>query len=132
MRRSFRNAHDALVRQRDRHAVILEAVDEVRGAVERVDDPLVLGLVVRLAGFFGEDGVIGVGGLQRVDDRRFRCLVDLRDEIVVLFLADLNQVEIERRPVDDLRGAAGGLDGDVEHGMHEPGSLCRGSAAAYR
>jgi hypothetical protein len=34
------------------------------------------------------------------------------------FFADGDAVEIERRAVDDGRGAAGGLDGRVEHWVH--------------
>lgn len=113
---------DALVRKRDRHAVVRKAVNEVRRAVERIDDPLEFGCVARFAGFFGEDRMIGISGLQRFDDRVFRRLVDFRHEIVLLLLADLDQIEVERCAIDDLSGAASRLDSDVEHGMHEPES----------
>ena len=63
--------HDTLMREGDRHAVVRKAMDEIRGAIEWIDDPLVFGLVVRLARFFGEDRVIRVGGRQRIDDCRF-------------------------------------------------------------
>ena len=48
------------------------------------------------------------------------------------FLLTCDTVEVERRAVDDRAGAARGLDGDVEHRMHETRSLCRGSTAAGR
>ena len=124
--------HDALVRERDRHAVVREAVDEVGRAVERIDDPLELRLAIRFAGFFGEDGVIGIGGVQRLDDGGFGRLVDFRHEVVVLFLADLDAVQIERRAVDDLSGAARGLDSDIEHRMHERNPLTAGRARVKR
>ena len=40
----------ALVRQRDRHAILRKAVQEVGRAVERIDDPHVLGVGVRARG----------------------------------------------------------------------------------
>ena len=45
-------------------------------------------------------------------------LVDIGDEIVVLFFRDFDPVEVERRAVDDGGGAACGLDGRIEHWMH--------------
>ena len=59
-----------------------------------------------------------VGLEQRFDDRFFGSLVDVGDEIVVLFFRDRNTVEVERRAVDDSCGAASGLDGRIEHWMH--------------
>jgi hypothetical protein len=35
------------------------------------------------------------------------------------FFADGNTVEVERCAVDDRGGAAGGLDGRIEHWVHE-------------
>jgi len=113
--------HAALL-QRDRDAVVGVAVQEIGGAVDRIDDPDVLAVVVQVRGrtrFLAEDGVVGVGFQQRLDDGLFRGLVDVGNEVVVAFFADGDAVEVERSAVDDGRGAAGGLDGRVEHGMHK-------------
>ena len=67
----------APVLQRDGDAVLREAVDEVGGAVQRIDDPAVFRLRGRAAGilpfhgarFLAEDGVIRVGLADDVDDR---------------------------------------------------------------
>jgi hypothetical protein len=72
------------VRQRDRHRVDREAVQEVGGAVQRVDDPgelAVLGAMLA-AGLLGQDAVAGVGLEQRLDDGLLGRLVDLGDEVV--------------------------------------------------
>ena len=55
--------------QGDRHCVLRKAVDEVRRAIERVDDPRVLGFAAR-AGLLGQHGMVRVGLQQQVDDRR--------------------------------------------------------------
>ena len=55
----------AALLQRDRYAILRKAVDEIGGAVERIDDPDVFIFVVQVggcAGFFGQDGMVGIGG----------------------------------------------------------------------
>jgi hypothetical protein len=52
--------------QGDRDAVLREAVDEVGGAVQGIDDPDVFVFIVQVVGstgFLGQDGVVGVGVL---------------------------------------------------------------------
>ncbi len=44
------------------------AVREVRGAVERIDDPQMLRMNVISVGLFGEDGVMGKRAPDHVDD----------------------------------------------------------------
>jgi hypothetical protein len=124
--------------QRDADAVDREAVDEVGGAVERIDDPDVVGTLpaVDLARFLGPDRVVGVGGQQRLDDSGLARMVHLGHEIVDLLLGDPDGFDVERGPVDDRAGSAGGLDGHVEHGMEIGGGhglfeLC-GSARLAR
>src|SRR3546814_3094524 len=58
--------------QRDRDAPVGEAAQVVAGAVERIDDPgMAAGAAVALlrAAFLAEDGVVGVGPAQLLDDR---------------------------------------------------------------
>lgn len=68
----------------------------------RIDDPLIVGLAIVLPGLFRENRMIGIGGVQRLDDGRFRRLVDFRHEVVMLLLADEEAVQVQRRAVDDL------------------------------
>ncbi len=100
---------------------MLEAVDEVGGAVERIDDPQVFSLVVHIGGsarFLGQDGVVGISLEQGLDDGRFGSLVDVGHEIVMLFFSDVDAVEVERGAVDDGGAAAGGFDRRIEHWVH--------------
>ena len=83
----------ALARDADRHRELREAVQVVRRAVERIDDPLVLVVAARAA-FLGEDRVLGVVVADDLDDRGLGGLVDLRDELVAAFLDDLERLEL--------------------------------------
>jgi hypothetical protein len=95
--------HLAAKRQADRDCVRRQAVDEVGGAVERIDDPDIVAVLgaARRARFLGEDAVPGIGAEQHVDDRGLGGVVDLGDEIVRRLSVDLQPVEVERGPVDD-------------------------------
>ena len=111
--------HLAAEGQRDRHAVHREAVQEVRGAIERVDDPHVVAVLgaVLATRFLGQDAVARVGGEDGLDDRGLGRAVDFADEVIRPLGADGQQVQVLRAPVDDRPGCARGLDGDVEHGV---------------
>jgi hypothetical protein len=56
--------------QRNADAIDGEAVDEVGGAVQRIDDPDVVRILGSMlaARFLGQDAVVGVGGEQGFDD----------------------------------------------------------------
>src|SRR6185312_12587624 len=71
----------ALVLERDRYGEGGEAVQEIRGAVERVDDPDEF-VVAAAAAFLGEKGMLRVAAANGGDDVRFGLAVDVRDEIV--------------------------------------------------
>jgi hypothetical protein len=63
-------------------------VDEVGGAVQRIDDPdavRILGSMLA-ARFLGQDPVVGIGCQQGLDDRLFAGVVDFGDEVVDLLL----------------------------------------------
>ena len=66
---------------------------------------------------------------QRFDDLVLRRLIHIGDEIVVLLFRNDDAVDIEGRTVDDGGGAAGGLDGRVEHWVH--GGFFRKNANAH-
>ncbi|GGD66702.1 hypothetical protein GCM10010985_21170 [Caballeronia grimmiae] len=50
----------------------------------------------------------------------------------MLLLADLESIQVERRAVDDLSGAARGLDSDIEHRLHERNPLTAACVAMAR
>jgi hypothetical protein len=118
-------------------AVDRESVDEVGGAVERVDDPdktLVASLALPPARLFSPDAVIWVGCQQRFDDGVFGRFVDFGDEVVRLFGGHPHRLDVEGSAVDDGASGACSLDGHVEHGVQVGGGhgLCeeQGQAAA--
>jgi hypothetical protein len=115
-------------------------VDEVGGAVERIDDPQVVAVLGPMCAsrFLGQDAVARIGLEQRVDDHAFRCVVDLGDEVVRVLDVDLQQVDVERCAIDDRARRARRLDGDVEHRMQGLGhgregrSGCGGNGGGER
>jgi hypothetical protein len=53
-----------------------------------------------------QEGVVRVGFGQHFDDGLFGGLVDVGDEVLVVFFGDDDAVEVERGAVDDGGGAA--------------------------
>ena len=101
----------------DRDGELRETVQEVRGAVERVDDP---GVVVALRGaaLLGEEAVRRVGLADGRDQDLFRGAVDFAHEVVAVLLADRERADAIEASHDDVAGAACGADRDVEQRMH--------------
>src|SRR6185312_15209975 len=98
----------ALFQQRDRHAEVGDATQVVVGAVQRVDHPGQRTLAGRAA-FLGEDGVVGVGAAQFLDDFRLGQLVDLGDEIQLLLLDHVQAVDAVHVAQDHIAcGTRGG------------------------
>ena len=59
-----------------------DAVQEIGGAIERINDPARLGRVaLDHAAFFEQKAPVGPGALQFLDQRLFRLLVGLRHEV---------------------------------------------------
>ena len=110
----------AFVRERDGNAVLRKAVEEICGAVERVDDPHMLGrqILVATRAFLGEDRVIRIGRMQGFDDDPLGLAVDFTHVILRALGGDGEQVEIAGAAIDDVACAAGGLHGRREHRMH--------------
>ena len=77
-----------------------------------------VGVLVAPGAFLGEDRVIRVDGVHRLDDRGLGRAVDLADEILRTLGRDRQQVEVARAASDDVAGAACGLDGRGQHRMH--------------
>jgi hypothetical protein len=103
-------------------------VDEVGGAVERVDDPQVLAVLGAMlaARLFGQDCVAGVGGQQGFDDRLLGRLVDLGDEVVDALGRYLQQIDVERRTVDDRARRARALMATLSMGWSDWDMGCSG------
>ena len=100
-------------------------MNEVGGAVEGVDDPEVVGPILDGLATEGETGLLTqkavarVGGREDLDDGGLAGLVDLGDEIVLVFSRHPQAVDVETGAVDDRAGATSGLDRGVEHRMHD-------------
>ena len=94
-------------------------MDEVGGAIERVDvpDEIAVLVAVALAGFFGVDAMLGIGTQQGFDDGGLGGLVHFSHKVVRLLLRNAHRFDVERGAVDDGASGAGSLDGHVEHGM---------------
>src|ERR1700751_3318024 len=63
--------------------------------------------------------MIGIRGMQRLDDRRLRRVIDLANEVLRALRRDGQQIEVPRAAVDEVAGAACGLDRGGEHRMHD-------------
>ena len=89
----------------------------VGGAVQRVDDPLVLVLAPRSA-LFGQDRMLGMVLVDHVDDGLFRQPVHFADKLVAPLVHNLQRLQ----PIDvahhDGAGFAGGANGDIDHCVH--------------
>jgi len=118
----------AALHQRDRDRILRQTVDEVRGAIERIDNPDMLAqsgialdwasLSVDVTGLFAQNRVAGEGAKQRFDDRVFGCPIDFGDKVVGLFTGNADGVDIERRAGDDSACATRGSNPDIDHRMH--------------
>src|SRR5690606_18810840 len=70
------------------------------------------------AAFLGEEGVIRVALAHRLDDFHLGLGVDLRDEIVLPLLANVDAMDAVHPADDDFTGPARGADGDIEQRLH--------------
>ncbi|MPN02045.1 hypothetical protein SDC9_149258 [bioreactor metagenome] len=98
-------------------------MDEVGGAVQRIDDPHEfrrLGAMLA-ARFFGQDAVLRVSGEKGFDDGALARHVDLGHKIIELLLRDTHSLDVEGSSVDDGASGARSLDGHVKHGVQGRG-----------
>jgi hypothetical protein len=77
---------------RDRHRERGDAVNEVRGAVERIHHPAILGDVRFGHGFFGENRVVREAPADVVRNRRLGLAIDLRHEVVQSLFLDTERL----------------------------------------
>ena len=107
----------ALALQADRNREMRDAVQEVGGAVERIDDPGVA-LVVALAGaaFLADEAVtrprLGEVGVEHF----LGALVGQRDEIGRSLQRHLKVLDLAEIALEAAAGAARGFDHDVDKG----------------
>ena len=106
--------HAAAPLHADRYRELRIAVQEIRGAVERVDDPEELAVVTALAAFLAEEVVLRIAAVDGVDDFPLRLRIDLAHEVVLALGAHFEAVHPVQAADDGFPGAAGGLNGDVQ------------------
>ena len=88
----------ATLPERDGDRILRKAVDEVGGAVERINDPDVFGVTLRRfrdTGLFSNEAMIWVGLLLHLNDGLLGRLIDFADEIVRPLARDTYLIEIE-------------------------------------
>ncbi len=111
----------ALVLAGDAHREVRDATDEVGGAIQRVDDPDVVGafaFACQVAGFLTVEAVGGVGLAQDGENGLLGSAIDFGDEVIGAFFVDGDNVQALNRTENQFTGAAGRAQCDVQHGLH--------------
>ena len=103
---------------RDRHRKGREAVQEIRSAVQGIDDPDVL-VIAAAAGLLGENRVIRVTAVNRGNDVRLGLAVDVGDEVVAALGVDFDGIEARQAAHNDIAGAAGRAYSNIEERLHK-------------
>ena len=86
-----------------------DAVEEVGGAVERIDDPArLVGIALDLAAFLEQEAPVGPRVAQFLDDRLLGALVGHRDEVGRPLAADLQLLDLAEVAPQPRRRLAGG------------------------
>jgi len=101
----------------DRHGVVGQTMQEVGGAVERIDDPQHF-VVAVLSAFLAQHGVLRIGLADDFDDFAFRAAVHLGDEIVAALALDQQLVDAISVAHDEVAGGTRGGNSDVDERMH--------------
>ena len=90
----------------DRHAEMGNALQEIQGPVERVDNPRVFGRRMRFSVLLADDPVIRISFVQYVDDYGLDLAIDVGNKIVVGFLLDMQTIDAIHGPGHYLTGLA--------------------------
>ena len=109
-----------LVLERDRHRKSWETMQEIRRAIERVDDPDEFTVAVAAA-FLGQEGMLRVAAADGRDDVGLGLAVDVGDEIVASLAVDFQRIETRQAADDQITGAPGGTHADIEQWLHRLG-----------
>ena len=102
----------------DRDGKLREAVQEIGGPVERIDDPGVF-VAALLAAFLGQEAVRGVRLADGRDQDLLGRTVDFADEVIAALFADGQRADAIEASHDDFACAPRGADRDVEQWMHD-------------
>ena len=110
----------AFALERDRDREVRDAVQEVHGAVERIDDPA-MGLVGAFAraAFLAEEAVAGAGVRELLAQDLLGAPVGGGDEIGRPLERDLQVLDLAEVALERAAGLVGGLDHHVEEGGAE-------------
>ncbi len=92
-------------------------MQEIGGAVERIDDPDEFA-VAAAAAFLGEEGVLRVAAANGGDDVGLGLAVDVGDEIVAALAVDFQGIEAREAAYDQIAGAPRGAHADIEQWLH--------------
>jgi len=108
----------ALALQTDRNRKMRNAVNEVRGAVDRIDEPAVrLVEAFDHAAFFHDEAIVRTGARQFIAQRSFDAQVGLRDEVGRTLLRCLQMFDLAEIADQHLGRLAGGCG----HHVHQRG-----------
>src|SRR5690606_7903915 len=101
--------------------IVRNAAQEVGGAIQRIDDPQVVGAILgalRQPAFFSKNAVVWIGLAQCGDAELFRVAVDFGNVVAGVFFADRDHVQALGGTNNHFAGAAGGAQRDIQHGLH--------------
>src|SRR5215469_500570 len=120
-----RDLEPALLLAGDRDGESRKAMQEVGGAVERIDDPDAV-VLAAAAALLREHGVVRIVVADDADDLLLGVAIDFADEVVAPFGSDGERLQPVEAADDDFAGAARGTDGDIEKGVHGSSRKGRG------
>ena len=96
------------------------ASHEVASAVERIDNPDVLGIIRPCPStLFADESVVWVGALKVVDQLAFGGQVDLGDKVSFAFCLETQTAEVIRRPNNQVACFSCCAERDVDHWFHD-------------
>ena len=135
VRRVVNQAGDdgAFAFERDRDRKVRDAVEEIGGAVERIDDPAVrLVRAFMHAAFLAEEAVAGARLLEVVAQHPLGAAVRGGDEIARPLQRNLQMLDLAEVALEAAPGAPGRFDHDVDDGGVLHGVRVRGAARAVK
>jgi hypothetical protein len=92
-------------------------MQEIGGAIERIDDPARL-VIAAGAALFGEDRVRRIVVADDADDLLLGRAVDLGDLVVPVLCVDFDALELRDAAGDHLAGAPRRAHGNIQQRMH--------------
>ena len=105
-------------------------MQEVRGAVERIDDPDGIA-VSRAPALLSQESMARIVLPDELDDLGLGRMIDFADEVVAPLGCDRQGLEAIEAADDDFAGGAGGPDGNIYERMHSKISSRSVSARAH-